>query len=130
MMSTTPRLRTPIAEVRHLGSAKSGTKHAWHMRITSVALLPLTIAFVWIVLTLVGKDYNTVRSTLGAPLPAIIMLLFLLTSVYHMKLGMQTVIEDYVHGAHAKTWSLLCNLFFSFAVGLACVYATLRISFV
>ena len=129
-MSNTSRMRTPIAEVRHLGSAKSGTKHAWHMRITSAALVPLTIAFVWIVLTLVGKDYNTVRMTLGAPLPAIIMLLFLLASVYHMKLGMQTIIEDYVHGDHAKTWSLLGNLFFSFAVGLACVYAILRISFV
>ena len=129
-MSNPSRMRTPIAEVRHLGSAKSGTQHAWHMRITAVALLPLTIGFVWIVLSLVGKDYNTVRATLGAPLPAIIMLLFLLTSVYHMKLGMQTIIEDYVHGAHAKTYSLLGNLFFCCAVGLACVYAILRISFV
>jgi succinate dehydrogenase / fumarate reductase membrane anchor subunit len=128
-MSNTSRMRTPIAEVRHLGSAKSGTKHAWHMRITSAALVPLTIAFVWIVLTLVGKDYNTVRATLGAPLPAIIMLLFLLASVYHMKLGMQTIIEDYVHGEASKTLALMANTFFSACIGLATVYAVLRLSF-
>ena len=123
-------MRTPMAKVRHLGSARSGTAHAWHMRATSIALVPLTIAFVWLIVTLVGKDYNTVRSVLGSPFPAILMLLFLLTSIYHMKLGMQAVIEDYVHGDHGKQWSLLANSFFCYAVGLACVYAVLRISFV
>jgi succinate dehydrogenase / fumarate reductase membrane anchor subunit len=123
-------MRTPLARVRYLGSAKSGTHHLWHMRATSAALVPLTLAFVWIVLRLVGKDYATVRDTLGQPLPAIIMILFLGASIYHMKLGMQTIIEDYVHGEHAKTWSLLANSFFSYAIGLACIYAVLRISFV
>ena len=123
-------MQTPMAKVRHLGSAKSGTSHAWHMRATSIALVPLTVAFVWLVLTLVGKDYNTVRMSLGSPLPAILMLLFILSSIYHMKLGMQTIIEDYVHGEFCKTWSLLANAFFSYAIGLACVYAVLRISFV
>jgi succinate dehydrogenase / fumarate reductase membrane anchor subunit len=123
-------MRTPMSKVRYLGSARSGTHHAWMMRVTSAALIPLTVAFVWIVLSLVGNDYNTVRETLGAPLPAILMLLFIGTSIYHMKLGMQTIIEDYVHGEHAKTWSLFANSFFSYAMGLACVYAILRISFV
>ena len=130
MASNSNDLRTPLAKVRHLGSAKSGTHHAWQMRATSAALVPLTIGFVWLLLTLVGKDYNTVRATLGSPCPAIIMLLFLLAGIYHMKLGMQTIIEDYVHGEHSKTWSLLANSFFSYAVGLACIYAILRISFV
>ena len=129
-MANNDSMRTPRAKVRFLGSAKSGTRHVWHMRVSSAALVPLTIAFVWIVLTLVGKDYNTVRATLGSPLPAIIMLMFLLTSIYHMKLGMQTIIEDYVHGEHSKLLSLLANTFFSYAVGLACIYAILRISFV
>ena len=64
-------LRTPMSRVRHLGSARSGTQHLMRMRATSLALVPLTIAFVWLILSLVGKDYNTVRATLGAPLPAI-----------------------------------------------------------
>jgi succinate dehydrogenase / fumarate reductase membrane anchor subunit len=123
-------IRTPMARVRHLGSAKSGTQHLWHMRATSIALVPLTIGFVWLLLTLVGKDYNTVRSVLGSPFPAILTLLFLLTSIYHMKIGMQVIIEDYVHGEHCRQWSLLANAFFCYAVGLACVYAVLRISFV
>ena len=130
-MSNNPSsMRTPLSRVRHLGSARSGTEHAWRMRATSIALLPLTVAFVWLLITLVGKDYNTVRTTLGGPLPSILMLLFVLTGVYHMKLGMQTIIEDYVHGEQCKTWWLLANSFFSHGIGLACVYAVLRISFV
>jgi succinate dehydrogenase / fumarate reductase membrane anchor subunit len=130
-MSNNPNsMRTPMSRVRHLGAAKSGTLHVWQMRATSIALLPLTIAFVWLVLSLVGKPYATVRDTLGSPFPAILMLLFLVTGVYHMKLGMQTIIEDYVHGEHAKTWALLLNSFFCYAIGLACVFAVLRISFV
>jgi succinate dehydrogenase / fumarate reductase membrane anchor subunit len=122
-------MRTAVRKVRYLGSAKSGTRQAWHMRVTSFALVPLTIAFVWLILSLVGKDYNAVRTALGSPAIAIIMLLFLLASIYHMMLGMQTIIEDYIHGAHAKTWSLMGNTFFSICVGLACVYAVLRLSF-
>jgi succinate dehydrogenase / fumarate reductase, membrane anchor subunit len=130
-MSNNPNsMRTTARQVRHLGSAKAGTHHAWHMRLTSFALVPLTVAFVWIVLSLVGKDYNTVRAALGSPSIAIIMLLFILTGIYHMMLGMQTIIEDYVHTESTKTFSLALNIFFSFAVGLACVYAVLRLSFV
>ncbi len=123
-------MRTPLSKVRHLGSAHSGTQHAWQMRATSIALVPLTIGFVWLVLTLIGKDYNSVRAALGGPMASIVMLLFLLTGIWHMKLGMQTIIEDYVHGEHAKTAALLVNAFFCYGIGLACVYAVLRISFV
>ena len=123
-------IRTPMSKVRHLGSARSGTQHAWRMRVTSLALLPLSIAFVWIVLGLIGKDHATVRAALGHPFAAIVMLLFVPTAVYHMMLGMQTIIEDYVHGEHAKSWSLMANMFFCAVVGLACVYAILRLSFI
>ena len=129
-MTSKSSLRTPLGRVRYLGSAKSGTEHAWLMRATSAALVPLTVAVVWILLHLVGKDYAVVRDSLGRPLSAIIMILFLGTSIVHMKLGMRTIIEDYVHNDHAKTWSLLANTFFSYAIGLACIYAILRISFV
>jgi succinate dehydrogenase / fumarate reductase membrane anchor subunit len=123
-------IRTPMAKVRHLGSARSGTQHAWRMRVTSFALLPLSIAFVWIVLSLVGKDHAAVREGLGHPFAAIVMLLFVPASVYHMMLGMQTIIEDYVHGEHAKSLALMANMFFCAVVGLACVYAILRLSFI
>jgi succinate dehydrogenase / fumarate reductase membrane anchor subunit len=123
-------IRTPASKVRHLGSARSGTQHAWRMRVTSLALLPLSLAFVWIVLGLVGKDHAAMREAFGNPFTAIVMLLFVPTAVYHMMLGMQTIIEDYVHGEHAKSWSLMANMFFCAAVGLACVYAILRLSFI
>ena len=130
MANNPSSIRTAAAKVRYLGSAHAGTHHAWRMRITSLALVPLTIAFVWIVLSLIGKDHATVRATLGHPFAAILMLLFVPTGVYHMMLGMQTIIEDYVHGEHAKTFSLMANMFFCSVIGLACVYAILRLSFV
>jgi succinate dehydrogenase / fumarate reductase membrane anchor subunit len=121
-------MRTTASRIRFLGTAKSGTKDSWHMRVTSIALLPLAIAFVCIVLSLIGKDYAGARAALGRPFPAVLMLLFILASVYHMKLGMQSIIDDYVHDAHLKDWSLMANLFFSVAVGLACVFAILKLS--
>ena len=122
-------VRTPTYRIGFLGSAKSGTADARHMRITSIALVPLSIAFVVIVLSLLGKDYSAVRAQLGQPFPAIVMLLFLLSGVYHMKLGMQSIIDDYVHDPHIKEWSLIGNLIFSVCVGLACIYAVLKLSF-
>jgi succinate dehydrogenase / fumarate reductase membrane anchor subunit len=111
------------------GSAKSGTSDAWHMRVTSIALVPLTIGLVTIVLSLSGKDYAAARAELGHPIPAIILLLFILTGIFHMKLGMQSIIDDYVHDAHLKEWSLIANLCFSVCIGLTCIYAALKLSF-
>jgi len=122
-------LRTPLGRVRYLGSARSGMRDDWLMRLTSAALVPLTIAFVWLLLSLLSKDYNGVRAELGSPAPAIIMMLFVLAGVYHMQLGMRSIILDYVHG-HAREWALLANLYFCAVLGLACVYAVLRIGFV
>ncbi len=99
------------------------------MRVSSVALVPLAIAFVWLLLSLLHKDYAAARAEIGEPLPAILLTLFILTGVYHMKLGMQSIIDDYVHGAHMKDWLLMANLFFAVCVGLACIYAVLKISF-
>ncbi len=128
-MTQQAKLQTPRARVNHLGSAKSGTLHAWRMRLTSFALLPLTIAFVLILLSLAGRDFESARALLGSPCPAILMILFIGAGAWHMALGMQVVIEDYVHGEHAKTLALMANACFSAAVGLAAVYAVLRLSF-
>ena len=122
-------LRTPLSRVRHLGSARLGTSEHWLQRATAAALIPLTIAFAWLVLTLLHKDYNGVRAELGRPLPAIVLVLFVLVGLYHMQIGLRAIILDYVHG-HAREWALMITAFFAAAVGLACVYAVLRIGFV
>jgi succinate dehydrogenase / fumarate reductase membrane anchor subunit len=122
-------IRTPLARVRHLGSAKSGTSHFWHQRLTSVAMVPLTIAVVLIVIGLLGRNHAAVVQILGSTVVAITMILFVVTSVYHMWLGMQVIIEDYVHDEFAKLVTLMANTFFSFAVGLAGAFAILKLSF-
>ena len=93
------------------------------------ALVPLTFAFVWLLLALLHKDYNGVRAELAQPLPAIALLLFILAGVYHMQIGMRSVILDYLHG-HSREWALIANAFFAVALGMICVYAVLRIGFV
>ncbi len=99
------------------------------MRVTAVALVPLAIAFVVALVSLLGKDYVATRTLLGQPLPALVMLLFILAGVYHMKLGMQSIIDDYIHSPKAKEFALRANLYFSISIGLACIYATLKLSF-
>ncbi|MGH6768326.1 MAG: succinate dehydrogenase, hydrophobic membrane anchor protein [Xanthobacteraceae bacterium] len=122
-------LRTPLARVRGLGSAKSGTEHFWQMRLTSVASIPLTIAFIFIVVSLLGRNQAFAQQILGTPLVAIVMLLFIITNVHHMWQGMQIVIEDYIHGELPKFSLLIANTLFCFAVGLACAYALFKLSF-
>jgi len=130
MTDHTPRsLRTPLGRVRHLGSARSGTRHFWHQRLTSVANVPLTIAVVAIILALLGRNHAAVVQILGSTFVALTMLLFIVTSVYHMWLGMQVIIEDYVLDELPKLVALMANTFFSFAVGLAAVFAILKLSF-
>ena len=130
MTKHTPQsIRTPLGRVRHLGSAHKGTSHFWHQRLTSVANVPLTIAAIVIVLGLLGRNHAAVVQILGSTLVAITMLLFIITSVYHMWLGMQVIIEDYVHDELPKIMLLMGNTFFCVTVALACVYAVLQISF-
>jgi succinate dehydrogenase / fumarate reductase, membrane anchor subunit len=124
-----PNMRTPLARVRGLGSAKSGTGHFWHQRLTAVANVPLVIAFVLILVSLLGRSHAAVVQILGSPLVAIVMLLFIGSITYHMKLGMQVIIEDYVHDEKWKFAAVIANIFFAVAVGLAAVYAILKLSF-
>jgi|SRR6267142_361462 len=122
-------MRTPLGRVRGLGSAKSGTEDFWKQRLTAIASVPLTIAGVFLVISLTGRSYPTVKQTLASPLVAVLMLLFVLANVLHMKIGMQVIIEDYVHDEKQKLVLLMLNDFFSVAVGLACAYAILKLSF-
>ena len=119
---------TPLKRVRGLGAAHSGTEHFWRQRMTAIAGIPLTIAFLIIVLSTVGKSHAAVVATLSHPLVAILMILFVVTGVVHMRIGMQVIIEDYVHEELPKIGLLALNTFFSVAVGLGCVYAILKLS--
>jgi succinate dehydrogenase / fumarate reductase membrane anchor subunit len=122
-------MRTPMRRVRGLGAAHSGTGHFWHQRVTSVAGIPLTIAFVVIVIALLGRSHAAVVQILGSPIVAIIMLLFVINTAYHMWIGMQEIILDYVHEDLLKFVSLMANTFFVFAIGLASAFAILKLSF-
>ncbi len=122
-------MRTPMSRVRGLGSARSGTRHFWHQRLTSVAAIPLTIGFIIILMSVMGRNHAATVQILGSPLVSITMLLFVATTAYHMWLGMQVIIEDYVHHELGKIALLMANTFFSIVVGLACSYALLKLSF-
>jgi succinate dehydrogenase / fumarate reductase membrane anchor subunit len=122
-------LRTPLGRVRGLGSARTGTEEFWLQRMTAIASVPLTIAGLFLVISLTGRSYPAVKQILGSPLVAVLMILFILANVVHMKIGIQVVIEDYVYGKNQKFTLLILNTFFAWAIGLACVFAILKISF-
>ena len=121
-------LRSPLGRVRFLGSARTGTSEAWLIHVTSLSLVLLTIGFVWLILDLLGKDYNGVRAELASPFPAILLLAFIVAGVVHMELGMRSIILDYI-GGRSREWALAANTCFAALLALACVYATLRIAF-
>jgi succinate dehydrogenase / fumarate reductase membrane anchor subunit len=123
------QLRTPMRRVRGLGAGHSGTGHFWHQRVTSVAGIPLTIALFVIVIALLGRSHAAVVQILGAPIVAIIMLLFIINMAYHMWIGMMEIIVDYVHDEKLKFASLMANMFFAIVVAFASCYAILKLSF-
>ena len=124
-----PQMRTPMRRVRGLGAAHSGTRDFWHQRVTSVAGIPLTIALFVIVIALLGRSHAAVVQILGSPIVAIIMLLFIINMAYHMWIGMQEIIIDYVHEDKLKLVTLIANTFFVFAVAFASAIAILKLSF-
>jgi succinate dehydrogenase / fumarate reductase membrane anchor subunit len=111
------------------GSAHEGTQTFWHQRITSVAGVPLTIAFIAIVIALLGRNHAATQQILGSPLVAMLIILFVLAMAYHMWIGMQEIIVDYVHGPAPKYLALIGNMFFCAVTGLASIYAVLKLSF-
>jgi succinate dehydrogenase / fumarate reductase membrane anchor subunit len=121
--------RTPLAKVRGLGSAREGTDHFWKQRLTAVSNLILVCILIWLLVKLAGADYATVKKTLARPQNAIALLLLVLSGVIHMRLGMQTIIEDYVHSEGRKVLALMLNSFFTILVGLTSIFAVLKLSF-
>jgi succinate dehydrogenase / fumarate reductase membrane anchor subunit len=124
-----PDMRTPLGRVLGYGSAKSGTGHFIEQRLTALANIPLTIAAVLIVISLIGHNHAAVVQILGSSPVAIIMLLFIISATYHMKIGMQVIIEDYVHDEAAKYALLILSTFFAIVVGFSSIYAILKLSF-
>jgi len=123
------KMSTPLGRVRGLGAARSGTEQFWRQRLTAVANVPLVIGFVFIVMGLLGRNHAAVVQILGSPLVAVVMLLFILSVTTHMRIGMQVIIEDYVHSPVRKIALLMLNTFFSFGVGLVSTFAVLKICF-
>ena len=122
-------MRTPLGRVRGLGSARSGTHHFWMQRVTAVANIPLSLFAIGLVISIAGSNYSAVKATLGAPVIALPLMLFIISATYHMRLGMQMMIEDYVPAEGPRIALLLLNTFFSAIVALASIFAILKLSF-
>ena len=121
-------MRTPLGRVLGYGSARSGTEHFIRQRLTAIANVPLTIGAVLIVISLIRHNQAGVAQILGSTLVAIVMVLFIISTFYHMKIGMQVIIEDYVHDEGAKYALLILNAFFTIVVGFSSIYAILKLS--
>jgi len=123
------KMQTPLRKVRGLGSAREGTGHFWRIRVSSVALIPLSLFAVGLALSLAGASFEETRAVLAQPFVTLLMALFILVSLDHMRLGMQIIIEDYVHDEGLKLASLMLNLFFVVVIGALSLFALLKIAF-
>jgi succinate dehydrogenase / fumarate reductase, membrane anchor subunit len=120
-------LRSPLSNVRGLGSAKEGTHHFWYQRITAVVLVPLTLWVMLSMVMMVGMDYVTITLWLQSPFNAVLFLLFILALFFHAQLGVQVVIEDYIHSEWQKISCIILVKFLTLLAGMASALAVLKI---
>jgi len=121
------RLRSPLGRARGLGSARAGSRHWWAMRLTSIALVPLTLWFIFTVVHLAGAPRQAVVEWLSAPMTMGIMLALIVATFHHLQLGLQVVIEDYVHDDRLKLTGMLLIKALSFLLALVCIVSVLKI---
>jgi succinate dehydrogenase / fumarate reductase, membrane anchor subunit len=121
-------LRTPLGRVLGMGAAKEGVHHWWVQRLTSIALIPLLVSFVVSLLCLPSLDYGVVHSWVHQSWTAVVLVLFIALACWHSKLGVQVVIEDYVHGG-AKTLALVVSTFVHTVIAAASLFAVLKVAF-
>ena len=122
-------LRTPLSRARGLGSAKVGLHHWWAQRITAVALIPLVVWFAISLIMMAGADYNVVRAWISSPVVMVLLILIIVIGLHHGQLGMQEVVEDYVHHDGWKLAFIMLIRFTAVFFGLAGIVAILRIGF-
>lgn len=122
-------LRTPLARARGLGSAKAGVHHWWAQRLTAIALVPLVVWFAISLVMMSGAEYELVRAWIGSPVVMVLLILTIVVGLHHGQLGLQVVIEDYVHSDGAKLALIVAIRFIAVLFGLAAVVAILRIGF-
>ena len=122
-------LRTPLARARGLGSARYGVHHWWAQRLTAIALIPLVVWFAISLVMMSGADYGAVRTWIGSPVVMVLLILTIAVGLHHGQLGLQVVIEDYVHGDGSKLALIVAVRFIAIFFGLAAIVAILRIGF-
>ena len=122
-------LRTDLGKVRGLGSAKEGVGHWWAQRLTAIALIPLLIWFVANVVSLAGAEVIVVREWIGGPVNAVLLLSLIVAVFRHAQLGLQVVIEDYVHTGWLKLATIIVVKFAAFGLSTMSLFAVLKIAF-
>lgn len=120
--------RTPASRVKGLGSAHAGTEHFWAQRMTGLANLVLLVFLIYSVIRLAGEPLESVRAYFASPAVAILASLFAISAAYHMRIGMQVIVEDYIHKESSKLLLLILNTFFAVAVALTSVIAIIKLS--
>ena len=121
-------MRTPLSRVQHLGSAHGGTEHFWRQRLTGAANVPLVIAFIIVMAVIVGRPHAEVVAVIGSPFVAALFVLLFVSAAIHMRIGMQVIVEDYVHSEGLKVVLLAASTFFSVAVAVVAIIAILKLA--